>query len=243
MRWIRALTAVLVMAALVWVMPSCKQAQKESARQAVPEPEEPRTHEGFVYSPMSSDSVIWSRNQHERDEFGEDWIRGIGVEPRASWKGCPCCPVALDSGGCCIPCLVYDASRYEGQKTSKDMAKDPIDLITIEHRFPVPGTVFATAACLITRDPNSTDPLEVVFGLTMHGSEGMKPEAKVSEVSRVIPPASELADGGRWIPFRQEFHVDAAMTTFSLVGRAPAGAKGDMAQTRIISLTFLPELN
>ena len=243
MRWFRVLTTVLLMLVVVWMVPSCQQAQQERAEKMMPEPNESMMHEGFTYDPMSSDRIIWKRSRETKDSTGEEWVRGLGTKPNASWQGCPCCPVAIDSGGCCLPCLVYGKARYEGSDNPKGVSNEPTKLITIEHRFPTPGTVFATAACQITRDPQSTDPLEVLFGLTKDGSPDMAEKGGSTEVLREIPPAADLGGEGKWIQFRQEFHVDSAATSFSLVGRAPKGVAGDMVGIRIIDLTFLPDLN
>ena len=241
MRTLKSIALLLLAGVVMLAIHACDPVDNGPKPVVVEEPDETITHEGFVYEPMSSDRIIWHRSLDKVDSLGEEWVHGIGAQPVASWKGCPCCPVAMDSGGCCLPCLAYGASRYEGSEKPKAMANDPVVLITIEHRFPVPGTVFATAACLITRDPQSTDPLEMRFGLTMDGSPEKKMEDGGSEVSRQIPPDS--VGEGQWIQFRQEFHVESAATSFSLTGEAPAGSSGDLVGPRIINLTFLPDLN
>jgi len=243
MRYIKRLAETALMAVVVLVLVSCQQPERQEASKIVQELPQPLTHEGFEYVPMSQDSVIWARTQYTRDATGEQWIRGIGIEPDATWRGCPCCPVQFDSGGCCLPCLLYDGTRYEGSEDPKNFVKDPMALVTFEHQFPVPGTVFATAACLVVRDPSSPDPLEFLFGITMQGGEAMESKADISNESRNIGPASEIGSDGQWVQFHQQFHVDSAATSFTLFGSAPTGSGGDVAQVRIITLTFVPELN
>lgn len=235
-----AAIALLIASAVV----SCEPTDQKNT-QSREKHEQPVMHNGFAYEPLTSDSVIWRRTQYTKDATGEEWLQGISASPDkvAAWRGCPCCPVAYDSGGCCLPCGLNSALRYEGTQDQKDLVKTPTALITIDQEFPAPGIVFAVAAVRIVRDPGSTDPVECRFALTMNGREAMKSEEGTTEQSRVIPPASEIGGHGKWIQLQQQFPVDSAASSFSLSGRAVDGTGGDVAEARLISLTYIPKLN
>ncbi len=157
--------------------------------------------------------------------------------------GCPCCPSPMvdstrDSNPCCVPC---DSAIFIGMRSQSEKS-DPIllvgqtnVLVQSTSIIPSEGYVVVSALCYVDRDFNDPKPSTLEIGII---SEGGLPF--LGWEKKELEPAVGAANAQALISMEKTFPVSEGNTTIKLSARSVSENSTDVAQLRILFVTFVP---